>query len=95
MSKEAEKSEVKEKAETEEIAEEVVEQKISAPKEPKVEKKKKKEKSIFSYYKIDKESLTRLRPFCERCGPGYFMADHGNRYTCGHCGFTRYKQNQE
>ncbi|MCK4222727.1 30S ribosomal protein S27ae, partial [Candidatus Bathyarchaeota archaeon] len=26
--------------------------------------------------------------------PGYFMADHGNRYTCGHCGFTRYKQDQ-
>ncbi|MCW3985464.1 MAG: 30S ribosomal protein S27ae [Candidatus Bathyarchaeota archaeon] len=60
-----------------------------------MEKKKKKEKSIFSYYKIEEKSLTRLRPFCERCGPGYFMADHGNRYTCGHCGFTRYKQNQE
>ncbi|MDH5495567.1 MAG: 30S ribosomal protein S27ae [Candidatus Bathyarchaeota archaeon] len=44
---------------------------------------------------MDEKSLTRLRPFCERCGPGYFMADHGNRYTCGHCGFTRYKQNQE
>ncbi|MGD8505993.1 MAG: hypothetical protein PVF15_04950 [Candidatus Bathyarchaeota archaeon] len=35
--------------------------------------------------------MKRMLPFCERCGPGYFMADHGNRYTCGHCGFTRYK----
>jgi ribosomal protein S27AE len=20
------------------------------------------------------------------------MADHGNRFACGHCGFTRYKR---
>ncbi|MEE8632135.1 MAG: 30S ribosomal protein S27ae, partial [Candidatus Bathyarchaeia archaeon] len=33
-----------------------------------------------------------LRPFCERCGPGYFMANHGDRHTCGNCGFTRYIQ---
>ncbi|UCH31005.1 MAG: 30S ribosomal protein S27ae [Candidatus Bathyarchaeota archaeon] len=55
---------------------------------------KKNEEKAFRYYKIEEKSLKRLRPFCERCGPGYFMADHGNRYTCGHCGFTRYKQNQ-
>lgn len=65
------------------------------PEKPKVAKKKKEEKGAFSYYKLDdKEGLKRLRPFCERCGPGYFMADHGNRFTCGQCGFTRYKQNQ-
>ncbi|TRO40340.1 30S ribosomal protein S27ae, partial [Candidatus Bathyarchaeota archaeon] len=38
------------------------------------------------------ENVTRLRPTCERCGPGYFMAKHKDRYTCGHCGFTRYRQ---
>ncbi|MCW4028182.1 MAG: 30S ribosomal protein S27ae [Candidatus Bathyarchaeota archaeon] len=43
-------------------------------------------------YKVDGEKFTRARPTCERCGPGYFMADHHDRYTCGHCGFTRYKQ---
>ena len=95
MSEETEKSEAKEEAETEEVAEEVVEEKPVEPEKAKVEKKKRKEKSIFSYYKIEEKGLTRLRPFCERCGPGYFMAEHGNRYTCGHCGFTRYKQNQE
>jgi len=51
-----------------------------------------KQKGIFSHYKIEGEKLERLLPFCERCGPGYFMADHGDRYTCGHCGFTRYKR---
>jgi len=59
---------------------------------PKPEKKKKKEKGIHALYKIENDKATRLRPTCERCGPGYFMADHHDRYTCGHCGFTRYKR---
>ena len=59
--------------------------------EEEIEEKKKRKKG-FSHYKIVGGKLERLRPFCERCGPGYFMADHGDRYTCGHCGFTRYKR---
>jgi len=62
----------------------------AAPKKGKTEKKKK-EKGVYTLYKIENNKIVRLRPTCERCGPGYFMADHGNRYTCGHCGFTRYK----
>jgi small subunit ribosomal protein S27Ae len=57
-----------------------------------VSETKKKEHKVSLYYQIEEEGLKRLRPYCERCGPGYFMADHGNRYTCGHCGLTRYKQ---
>lgn len=58
----------------------------------KAEKKpKKKRPGVFSHYKVEKEGFKRLLPFCERCGPGYFMANHGNRFTCGHCGFTKYK----
>lgn len=72
------------------------EETVEAPKEAKAkkgkrEKKKKEEKGVFSLYKIDKDKVVRQRPTCERCGPGYFMADHGDRYACGHCGFTRYK----
>jgi small subunit ribosomal protein S27Ae len=77
-----------------EAEEEEVEEKVAKPKRAKVEKKKKIEKRIFTYYEVDEKGLTRLRPFCERCGPGFFMADHGNRFTCGHCGFTRYKESQ-
>ena len=58
---------------------------------PKAEKKKE-EKGVHTLYKIEGEKVTRLRPTCERCGSGYFMANHRDRYTCGHCGFTRYKQ---
>jgi len=69
----------------------------SAPAKPqkaekKREKKHKEEKGVHAMYKVDGDKVTRARPTCERCGPGYFMADHHDRYTCGHCGFTRYKQ---
>lgn len=63
-----------------------------AEKRKKPPKVKKKEKRAYTRYKIEEKNLTRLRPFCERCGPGFFMADHGDRYACGHCGFTRYKR---
>jgi ubiquitin-small subunit ribosomal protein S27Ae len=55
-------------------------------------KPKKEEKGIYSIYKIEGDKVARLRPTCERCGPGYFMACHDDRFTCGHCGFTRYKR---
>jgi ubiquitin-small subunit ribosomal protein S27Ae len=60
---------------------------------PKAEKKaKKEEKGIYAMYKVEGDKVSKTRPVCERCGPGYFMADHHDRYTCGHCGFTRYKR---
>jgi small subunit ribosomal protein S27Ae len=59
----------------------------------KKEKKHKQEKGIHAMYKVEGgDKVSKARPTCERCGPGYFMGDHHDRYTCGHCGFTRYKQ---
>ncbi len=58
----------------------------------KSDKKRKTEKGAKDLYKVENNKVSRVRPVCERCGTGYFMADHHNRYTCGHCGFTRYKQ---
>jgi len=62
------------------------------PKGKKKPKIRKKEKGAYTRYKVDANALMRLRPYCERCGVGYFMADHGDRFACGHCGFTRYKR---
>jgi small subunit ribosomal protein S27Ae len=56
------------------------------------QKKHKVEKGVHAMYKVEGDKVSKARPTCERCGPGYFMADHHDRYTCGHCGFTRYKQ---
>jgi len=65
--------------------------KAATTKKGKSEKKKKEEKGAFSFYRVEKDKVVRQRPTCERCGPGYFMADHGDRHSCGRCGFTRYK----
>lgn len=51
----------------------------------------KKSDLISIQYQIKDGKIERKRPFCNRCGRGYFMADHGNRYTCGNCGFTIFK----
>jgi small subunit ribosomal protein S27Ae len=51
----------------------------------------KEKKGVCAMFKAEGNKVTRTHPTCERCGTGYFMADHHDRYTCGHCGFTRYK----
>ncbi|MCW4000297.1 MAG: 30S ribosomal protein S27ae [Candidatus Bathyarchaeota archaeon] len=63
-----------------------------AAKAPKSKGAKKGAGGVHVMYKVEGSKVSRARPTCERCGPGYFMADHHDRYTCGHCGFTRYKQ---
>jgi small subunit ribosomal protein S27Ae len=78
-----------------EAAAEEVKEEAKKPAKGKIQRKKRIGKKIYTVYKIEGETATRLRPFCERCGPGYFMADHGNRFACGHCGFTRYKVTEQ
>jgi small subunit ribosomal protein S27Ae len=78
-------------AEAPKVEEKKEEVKPAKVEKAKREKKKRPEKGVHAMYKIEGEKVTRTRPMCERCGPGYFMADHKERYTCGHCGFTRYK----
>lgn len=90
----AKKPEKVEKAPEQPPKAEVKPEKPEKPQTAKREKRKREEKGIFTLYKVEADKVLRLRPTCERCGTGYFMADHGNRYTCGHCGFTKYKPAQ-
>ena len=66
----------------------------SPPTEEKKPEKKEKPKApkrriqVYKLYKIEGETATRLRKECQRCGKGYFMAQHQGRLTCGNCGFT-------
>ena len=70
----------------------------AAPVEEKKPEKKQKPKApkrriqVHKLYKVEGETLSRLRKECPRCGKGYFMAQHDNRLTCGHCGYTTYTQ---
>ena len=76
------------------------EEPVAAETPPEEKKPEKKEKpkapkrriQVFKLYKVEGDSLTRLRKECPRCGRGYFMAQHQGRLTCGHCGYTTYSQ---
>jgi small subunit ribosomal protein S27Ae len=43
-------------------------------------------------YQIEGQSVKRLRRACPKCGPGMFLADHANRFSCGNCGYTEFKK---
>ncbi len=47
-----------------------------------------KQVQVWKYYKVEGNSLVRLRRECPRCGPGVFMAQHADRLYCGRCGHT-------
>jgi ubiquitin-small subunit ribosomal protein S27Ae len=54
------------------------------------EEKKKEHTKKSNYYDTSGE-LKRTRKFCAKCGPGIFMADHKDRYSCGNCGYMEKK----
>ena len=45
-----------------------------------------------NYYKIEEGKLVRTHRTCPKCGTGYFLADHYDRWSCGKCGNTTFKR---
>jgi small subunit ribosomal protein S27Ae len=54
--------------------------------------KKGKEKKSKGLYEVREGKLTRKNPACPRCGEGTFMAEHTDRFSCGKCGYTKWKK---
>jgi small subunit ribosomal protein S27Ae len=45
------------------------------------------------FFAVSKEGkLERKKRHCPKCGPGVFLADHGDRASCGKCGYTEFKK---
>lgn len=42
-------------------------------------------------FEIKGDKLERKRKHCPKCGPGVFLAEHKNRFSCGKCGYTEFK----
>jgi small subunit ribosomal protein S27Ae len=58
-----------------------------------VDKKKEyKNSQAYKFFKIQNDSVERIKKDCPRCGKGTFMAAHKDRHTCGKCGFTEFIQ---
>ncbi len=90
--KAAEEKKNAEGKEAEKTTEETVERETKPEKKDAARPARKPDKKIHTIFKVEQNKIVRLRPTCERCGSGYFMAQHSDRYTCGHCGFTKYKR---
>ena len=59
-------------------------------------KKKRKSTRVTTYYKIqDGGGLQRKLKACPRCGPGTFLAEHYDRFSCGKCGYAEFKRAKE
>jgi len=57
----------------------------------KKKKRKKKPYLVSKIYKVENGKLIRLRKTCPKCGPGVFLAEHADRWSCGRCGYTEWK----
>ena len=76
----------------------------AAPKEEKKKEEKKKKRrgkrpktktrrvKKHTLYEAKGEKAERKRTPCPKCGAGVFMAEHKDRITCGHCGYTKWKK---
>jgi small subunit ribosomal protein S27Ae len=49
----------------------------------------------WELYEVSGETLLRKNRFCPRCGEGVFMAEHSNRFSCGSCGYTEWKEGKD
>jgi len=45
----------------------------------------------YKKYAVNGDKLERKGNVCPRCGPGIFLAEHDNRFSCGKCGYTEFK----
>jgi len=52
----------------------------------------KKAKQVWKYFKVEGDKLVKLKKECPKCGPGVYMAEHKDRWSCGKCGYTEWKK---
>ncbi|ASJ08430.1 30S ribosomal protein S27 [Thermococcus siculi] len=53
---------------------------------------KKRTSQKWKMYEVQGGKVRRKGKFCPRCGPGVFMAEHKDRWSCGRCGYTEWKR---
>jgi small subunit ribosomal protein S27Ae len=44
------------------------------------------------FYEIEDGQLKHTHRTCPKCGPGYYLANHYDRFSCGKCGYTVFKR---
>ncbi len=49
-------------------------------------------KGVSKYYEVSGDAIKSKKSVCPRCGNGVFLAEHGDRQSCGKCGYTEFKK---
>jgi len=52
--------------------------------------KNKKPSEVWKKYKMQGDKVIRSKT-CPKCGLGYFLAEHKDRFYCGHCHYLEMK----
>ncbi len=55
----------------------------------------KKKRQVWKYFKVEDGKVVRLKKTCPKCGEGVYMAEHKDRWVCGRCGYTEWKEKKE
>ena len=55
--------------------------------------KNKKPSEAWKKYKVEGDKVIKAK-YCPKCGLGYFLGNHSNRYVCGHCGYVEMKKKE-
>jgi small subunit ribosomal protein S27Ae len=51
--------------------------------------------SRYNRYDVKDNKVVRKNRSCPRCGDGIFLAEHGDRFSCGACGYTEWKKKSQ
>jgi len=54
-------------------------------------RRKRKPVQTWSFFTKKGDSMDRNRKSCPKCGQGFFMAKHSDRWTCGKCSYVEFK----
>ena len=52
-------------------------------------------RKVWKYFKVENDKIVRLKKECPKCGPGVYMAEHKDRFSCGKCGYTEWKKERK
>lgn len=48
--------------------------------------------SKYKLYEVSGGKLKRRKKECPKCGPGVFLGEHKDRFSCGKCGYTEFRK---
>lgn len=58
----------------------------------KTERKRHVTSKTWQNYTAKGDDLSRKNISCPKCGQGVFLANHGNRKSCGKCGYSEFNK---